>query len=162
MSTPSTQHHQAFTSLLQQETTAVKHLLEAIQQEQQALGARDASVVAAAVADKERLLGQLDGLAHQRAELLQQAGLAADKLGFQKLLEGDDSGQLAGLWSELEALLKECQKQNQINGTLLESGRQTAQQILSILTGREMGQNELYNQRGETSASLGQNTSIKA
>lgn len=159
--TVSVAQHQAFARLLQQETAAIKALLVLLAQERQALGERDASVLATTVHEKEQQLGLLDQLAQQRSQLLQQAGLTADKTGFEAFLESDGSGQLANFWTGLEGLLRECQQQNQINGSLLETNKQVVQQALSILTGREVGQDEVYNQLGKTAGSLGQNTSFK-
>lgn len=159
--TISAAQHQAFARLLQQETAAVKALLALLAQEHQALGERNASTLATTVHEKEQQLSQLDQLAQQRSQILQQAGVTADKAGFETFLESDASGQLSKFWSGLEGLLRECQQQNQINGTLLEANKNVVQQALSILTGREVGQDEVYNQLGKTSGSLGQNTSFK-
>jgi flagella synthesis protein FlgN len=154
--------HQAFARLLQQETAAIQSLLQALQREHQALGARDNAETALAVSDKEQRLRDLEQLAQQRSQLLQQADLTADKAGFDAFLASDSTGQLAEHWARLGEMLRECMRQNQINGALLESGKQISQQMLSILTGRDFAQDELYNQKGKTASSLGQNTSFKA
>lgn len=153
--------HQAFARILQQETEAIKVLLDVLQREHQALGRRDVALIHDILAEKEQQLAQLDQLAQQRNQLLQQLGLSTDKSGFDSFIASDSSGLLAKHWAGLEGLLRECQRQNQVNGTLLEAGKQVAQQTLSILTGQDMSQNELYNQSGKTSSDLGKGTSIK-
>ncbi len=153
--------YQSFLQLLQQEQAAVQQLLATLQQEHQALGARDVDAIDQAVAAKEQQLAQLGQLAQQRNQLLEQAGVSADKEGFSQFIASEPSGKLKQRWDELETLLRECQRQNQINGSLLETGRQVSQELLSILTGQDFGKNELYNQRGRTSSAMGQNTSFK-
>lgn len=158
---PTAAQQQAMLALLGQEQLAVEELITVLQQEHDALGRRVAEDVTQAVAAKEKALFALHQLAQQRAQLMQQAGLNTDKEGFNSFITSDTSGQLEQRWAELEERLRECQRQNQINGSLLESGRQATQEVLSILTGRDFSQNELYNQKGRTSSSLGQNTSFK-
>ena len=159
--TVSAAQHQAFARLLQQEAAVVKALQAVLKREHQALGKRDAAAITTASAEKEPLLGQLEQLAKQRNQILQQVGLGIDKPGFEAFIESDGSGLLRKFWGVLEELLRECQKQNQVNGILLESGKQVTQQAVSILTGREIEQDDLYDQRGKTSGSLGKNTSFK-
>lgn len=153
--------HQPFLDILLQETEAVACLLVVLTREHEVLLRRDTDAIEAVVAEKEEALEQLNRLASQRAALLKQAGCSPDKNGFYAFIGNDESGELAGQWRLLEERLHDCQQQNQLNGMLLESSRQLTEQMLSIIVGRGGEKTELYDQRGASKASFGQNTSIK-
>lgn len=159
---PGAAEHQVFAQLLQQEHSAVEQLLDILRQEQHALGERNSETLNQSVSSKEAVFQRLQQLSQQREQFLQQRGFSADKSGFTAFMATDPTGNLVQAWEALEATLRECQRQNQLNGTLLESGRQITQEMLSILTGRDFSKHELYNQRGKADAYLGQNTSFKA
>lgn len=153
--------YKQFQALLQQETEEVNRLLEALNREHQLLFRRETDAIGAVVADKEEALGRLNQLAGERSALLLQAGYSDDKAGFSAFINSDESGELADKWQVLEEGLRGCQQQNQLNGMLLESSRQLAQQMLSIIVGQHTQKTELYDQSGASKTSYGQNTSIK-
>ena len=152
--------HQQFQEILQQEANEVSRLLEALKREHEILFSRDADAIGTVVAEKEEALGRLNHLARQRSSLLKQAGFSDDKAGFSAFLDSDGSGKLDELWQSLEEGLRACQQQNQVNGMMLESSRQQAEQMLQIILGHGQ-KTELYDQNGSSKASYGQKTSIK-
>lgn len=151
--------------LLQQEQEAATRLFAVLKAEHEAIARRDTDTLQQVVADKQALLTQLEDSHSQRLQLMQAAGLNSDRDGFDTLLgrctaSGHD---LHSSWSELKGSLTSCQRQNQLNGAVLESSRRSTHRALSILLGGQADSPELYNQTGKSTPSvLGGNRVIKA
>lgn len=142
-------------------------LLTVLVTEHEAIARRDTDALQQAVADKQTLLAQLEVSHGCRLQLLQTAGLQAGTEGFDTLLAGCSGGQghveLASLWTRTKTALESCQRQNQINGAVLESSRRATHRALSILLGGQAEASELYNQLGKaTTSPFGGNRVIKA
>lgn len=146
---------------LMRETEAVNALAATLELEHEVLNQRDAARLDEVVATKEGQLEALNTLSQERTQLLHAAGYASDKDGFGAALDADTSGQLRELWDALEEALQKCLRQNQINGKLLDASKQQAQELLSLMLGKEASGHGLYDQSGNTSTSFGRNTSIK-
>lgn len=158
----SEQQYQQFEQVLQAEARKAGELVELLEREQDFLVRREVDSLNAVVAEKEKQLVELEKLAAERAALLQQAGYSPDRDGFLALLNTDQSGRLRELWESVEALLKRCRYQNQVNGKVLEIGRIQARQLLALLLGRDNeSSSELYDQSGNTSSSYGQNPAFR-
>jgi flagella synthesis protein FlgN len=148
--------------ILRREIKDVQGLVETLGQEYEALRQRDADNLDKVVVLKEQQLETLNALAGERAELLREAGFAADRSGFGAVLDADSSGTLRTLWQSVEEALQQCQQQNQLNGKLLDVSKQQTQELLSLLLGNEAGgRTGLYDESGKTSTSFNRNTSIK-
>jgi flagellar biosynthesis protein FlgN len=156
-----TSQQQQFERILLQEEQQASGLIELLEQEQDALAQRKADELLRVVAEKESSLGRLDGYASERASLLQQAGYSPDRDGFLALLNAEPSGRLRDLWHGVEALLKRCRQQNEINGKMLDISQIQARQMLALLLGRESGGNELYDQNGNASSTYEQNPAFR-
>jgi len=152
---------QQLETILSREGEAVNALAATLEQEHEVLGQRDAEKLDEVVALKERQLEGLSNLSQERTAIMQAAGYAADKSGFQAALEADTSGRLSALWQSIEEALKKCQHQNQVNGKLLDVSKQQTQELLSLLLGQEANGSGLYDQSGNTTNSFGRNTSVK-
>lgn len=152
---------QQFEQILQRESALVGELAAILEQEHELLARRAAEELESVVAAKDKTLQELARLGEERTAVLKRAGFSGDKQGFQSFLQADGSGRLQALWQPLEAALRDCQERNQVNGKLLEIGRQQAQELLSLLLGRESAPSELYDQHGNTSTSFGRNSSVK-
>lgn len=152
---------QQFEQILSREGELVGELAAILAQEHELLARQNAEGLDEVVAAKESKLQELGDWAEKRSEVLAEAGYSSSKEGFQSFLQSDVSGRLHELWQPVETALRECQYQNQVNGKLLDIGKQQAQELLSLLLGREGGGNELYDQSGNTSTSFGRNNSIK-
>ncbi|GAB4290714.1 MAG: hypothetical protein Kow0096_04400 [Thiohalomonadaceae bacterium] len=153
--------------LLQAEQECAARLLIVLEMEHEAIARRDTDTLQQAVADKQKLLAQLEASHGRRLQLLQTAGLQAGPEGFDTLLAECSGGQghaeLASLWTRTKAALESCQRQNQINGAVLESSRRITLSALSILLGGQAEGSELYNQSGKaTTSPFGGNRVIKA
>lgn len=161
-------HAQACSSLaqlLQQEQAVAAHLLEVLTAEHEAIASRDTDILQQAVAEKQDLLARLETSHKQRLALLSAAGLDANPDGFDALLErcAASGHDLQPRWNNLKESLSSCQRQNQLNGALLESSRRSTHRALSILLGGQGDNSELYNQAGKSTPSvLGGNRVIKA
>jgi flagella synthesis protein FlgN len=151
--------------LLQQEKEAAVRLFAVLKAEHEAIARRDTDTLQRVVGDKQALLSQLEDSHSQRLQLMQAAGLNSDPDGFDALLgrcavSGHD---FYSTWFELKESLISCQRQNQLNGAVLESSRRSTHRALSILLGGQADSPELYNQTGKSTPSmLGGNRVIKA
>lgn len=152
---------QQMAQVLQQESEQVAALAAILESEYEVLQERDADRLAEIVTLKEGKLRELGELAEQRTSVLGQAGIGADREGFTQFLDSDPSGALLQQWAEVEEALQRCQHQNQVNGKLLDIGKHQAEELLSVLLGRESGASKLYDRNGNTSTSFGTNGSIK-
>lgn len=141
-------------SLLEAESTLGEQLLSLLQRETTVLEQRDTEALVALTEEKQQLLQVLEEKAAQRSRFLQADGLSQDKAGFEQLLErlGNPPTSLH-LWEKLHGLLEQCQRQNQLNGRLLEAGRRHSQQALSLLLGGQDPNAGLYDQKGSVNIS---------
>lgn len=110
--------------LLENEITASKALLEVLENEFSALNESTTPEEIASIAvQKEQKLTNMEIASKQRISFL-----ASDTT----LL----SDPLKELWDQLLKLAQECQRQNQINGHIINSAQRYAEQAISILHGQ--------------------------
>lgn len=151
--------------LMQQEQEAAARLFAVLQTEHEAIARRDTDALQQAVADKQALLNQLENSHNRRLQLMQAAGLNSGPDGFDIMLErcAASGHDLFLRWNDLKESLVSCQRQNQLNGAVLESSRRSTHRALSILLGGQGDSSELYNQAGKSTPSMpGSNRVIKA
>jgi flagellar biosynthesis/type III secretory pathway chaperone len=151
--------------LLQQEQAYASRLLDVLKAEHEALARRDTDALQQSVADKQELLAQLEASHGRRLQLMHDTGLDAGRDGFDALLSlcAEHGHDLHSSWNALKEVLASCQRQNQVNGAILESSRRTTHRALSVLLGGQADSPELYNQSGKsTPSALGGNRVIKA
>ena len=149
-----------FAEMLQRELGQLTQLEVVLGQEHEALKLRDAAEITKNTEAKQQLILAIETLGRERMTLLQGAGQGTDKESLLAFVDAEP--QLRSRWDELEALLLRCQKQNQINGMLLEKGKQQTQQMLGILLGEgTRKETELYNANGSTSSSFLNGRSVK-
>ena len=146
--------------MLQQQLGQLARLQAVLLQEQAALQQRDGDALSAIDVEKQQLVSDLDGLSRNLTGELQAAGHGSDKGTLHTFITAEAT--LQPLWQQLEAALLACRKQNQVNGILLEKGRQQTQQLLSILLGGPSQKDGmLYDAKGSASSSLGNGRSVK-
>ncbi len=149
-----------FAQILQSELDQLLLLEAVLGQEHEGLKLRDADAIAKNTKQKQDLISAIEALGRERQGLLQGAGLGNDQEATLAFIDAEP--QLRSKWDELEAVLLRCQKQNQINGMLLEKGKQQTQQILGILLGEgSRKETELYDAKGSTSSSFLNGRSVK-
>lgn len=149
---------------IQKELLLLEQLEVVLTQETSALEKQNADDISEKSKEKQNLASELEQCGLERVAMLKQAGHEPGKEGIAALASADSSGKLEQLWRDLETSLLRCQKQNQVNGILLEKGRQQTQQLLNILLNEgEVNQADaLYDASGSsTSSSLPNGRSIK-
>ena len=149
-----------FAEILQDELGQMTRLEVVLGLEYEALQQRDSDALIKNTQEKQQLITAIESRGRERLELLQGAGYGIDKeavLGFI-----DAEPQLRRRWDELEVVLLRCQKQNQVNGILLEKDKQLTKQLMGILLGEGSRKNtELYDAKGSTSSSFLNGRSVK-
>lgn len=131
-----------------QDISACRNLLRLLEQEREALKARDVDQLEGVIQDKSANLLHLEQSARQRsawvakqqkpnekAEAVWQALIRATKPDAQRE------------WEEFRDLLRQCQEQNEINGKLLARNQQVFSRLLAIVRGRDES-DPLYNAKG--------------
>ena len=136
----------ALLSLINGDIEAATALLQLIDDEYQALQARDLDALQTLLDHKLPLLQRLDHSGRERALVLQQTGNSADRQGLAQLAQSTGNEQLLARGDELAALLDQCQDANQRNGRIIRAGQASTGRLLDILRGQDMP--NLYDRRG--------------
>lgn len=150
--------------LLEQEGLAGR-LLSVLETENEYVANRDNEGLERIVEEKRLLIDQLETCYRRNTGILSNAGISADLPGLGEALQSCKSADntLVQTWESLKERLLACEKQNLVNGKLLESSRRVTQQALSILLGGAGDAGELYTQSGKaTTPNLGGRTVRKA
>jgi flagella synthesis protein FlgN len=124
-----------------QDISACRNLLQLLEQERDALKARDLTALEDVIQNKSANLQHLEQSAKQRSIWL--ALLRTCK------------PQVEQTWGELKDLLRECQEQNEINGKLLARNQQVFSRLLSIVRGQDDDSGPLYTAKGGRGAGSG-------
>ena len=144
-----TEHIQLMGVTLQHELQTVSRLMELLLQEHTALAAHDAEALEKVVHDKQLQLTKIESWEQERNQLLSRGGHPATQTGMEQCLKAQSNPQLDWLWQQLLSLSSQCHHQNQINGGIVEAGRQHIQRSLAILRGVSPAA-ELYGPAGKT------------
>ena len=142
--------------LLQQEVECTRNLMQSLEIENEALSEHQTSALEEIIRDKQESIRQLEIIGHKRMTLIKSfsAQRAANDPLFDRStapIDNDDS-QLVGLWKELMLLAEQCQKQNRINGSIVELGYKQSTYALDILRGTQ-SKSDLYDNTGQTTKS---------
>lgn len=140
-------------TILGNESSRLAEMELLLSQEFDALSAQDGERVATLTREKNTLLQQLERVAGEKHQLLEAAGFPQGGAGLHHFLDSAAVAPLNDSWSIIERQLHSCQRQNQINGQLLEAQRRQAQQLLAILVGASATPAELYTAKGNTTLS---------
>ncbi len=138
------------------EIDASQRLLETLREENAALSTRDAARIERAVDAKRDALAALETLDREREGLIRASGQAADPLAVDGAAPADPRrrSRLVDNWMRLLELAGECQRQNNINGALIQSGLRHTRQVLSLLKGQTQGESpQQYGPRGTSPVS---------
>lgn len=141
----------ALLSLINGDIDAARQLLQLIDDEYQALQARDLPQLQQLLERKVPLLQQLERNGRERSVMLQQAGVSVDRQGLQQLAERSGNAQVLECGDELSALLDQCQEANQRNGRIIRAGQASTGRLLDILRGQDTP--NLYDRRGGSTQS---------
>ena len=132
------------------ESTAA--LVALLQQEYDVLKKRDTAELIDLTSEKQALVDLLDILNKDWLDCLKSANIEISINGIRQALEAADAQTQLGLasqWQHLSENAKACQRQNTINGTVLELRHHTTQFALDILNGSPA--NNTYGPTGKTS-----------
>ncbi|MFV3305819.1 flagella synthesis protein FlgN [Pseudomonas sp. NY15181] len=141
----------ALLSLINGDIDAARQLLQLIDDEYQALQARDLAQLQQLLEHKVPLMQQLERNGRERAAALQQAGVSVDRQGLEQFAQRSGNGELLVRGDELGALLDQCQDANQRNGRIIRAGQASTGRLLDILRGQDTP--NLYDRRGSSTQS---------
>lgn len=141
----------ALLSLITGDIDAARQLLQLIDDEFQALQARDIAQLQQLLERKVPLLQQLERNGRERSVMLQQAGVSVDREGLSQLAERNGNAELLAHGDELATLLDQCQEANQRNGRIIRAGQASTGRLLDILRGQDTP--NLYDRRGGSTQS---------
>ena len=147
--------------LIQQETGFTRRLLEALHSENQALCSNDFATVEQLTPLKQQIIEALSTLEQQRESLLRQAGFSNDKSGMTKFITQCDEN-IEQDWQILLDIVSECNRQNEINGIMINTASRQTSSALSILKGQLPGENIHYGSKGEALPNTTSNPLAKA
>lgn len=138
-----------FNRLFNDQRQAAQGLLDLLLQEYGLLNGNDAAGLEPVSELKQQALTALGALTLELDTLLQTLGCTADRAGIDACLrqtDADGRHDLAVRWHALTQLLQQCQRQNTINGIVIELRHRSVQQVLGALTGQTATQT--YDPRG--------------
>jgi flagellar biosynthesis/type III secretory pathway chaperone len=142
---------QLFT-LLNETLAHTQVLRRQLEDEAAALTANDVGNLESAVAAKNASVHELEQREQQRQRLLETAGFSGNRYGTNACIEWcDEDDNVARLWQQLLDDVQTCQRQNRVNGTLVQFSRRHVQQLLDILRG-QLQSGRLYDPSGDTSS----------
>lgn len=127
--------------LLREELAGIEALQQLLQQEYDALRARDITALERLAGEKQASADHLRSLDSARAAYLLEQGFATDRSDLQACLDAaptrEERAILHKLAAELERAAEQARNQNEINGAVIAAGRGHVEQALAIISGRE-------------------------
>lgn len=151
-------------SLLKEITSYLEQLQQALINEHQALTDNNMQAIELVARDKTILMETLEDLDKERRKILSAAGLNLKATGIEDFLQQNNAGQtteLKAIWLKIAELTRQCEKQNNINGIIIENNKQHTENALSILQGKQQN-TELYSRQGKSIKASGKQTVIRA
>lgn len=150
--------------LLQEISSYLQQLLNALNNEHKALSENDLQSVQTIAEEKILLMEHLEDLNKERRTLLETAGLDITSTGIADFFQNSNSPrapQMKALWEAISTLSSQCEKQNNINGIVIEANKRHTENALSILQGKQQ-KTELYSKKGASIKSSHNQTLLRA
>lgn len=150
--------------LLEDIANYLEQLFRALENEYKALSDNDIQAIQAVAEEKVLLMEQLEDLNKERRALLEAAGLNLATTGADDFLNSSkitNSPKLKTLWSNISNLSKQCDKQNNINGIIIDNNKRHTENALSVLQGKQQT-TELYSNKGQSIKMAKKQTLIRA
>jgi len=140
-------------SVLRETLQLAESLHASLEREQQALYDNDLESIEQIAAAKAELAASIEALERRRAELVSQAGFPTHANGMAAYLGHLEQGPegtrtVTAQWQTLQGVLRQCDRQNQINGIMLEKNRRRAEALLRLLRG-DADTPQLYSEAGK-------------
>lgn len=130
-------------------------LLENLRDENAALSGNDPERIGQVAGNKQQTLAELEALDREREDLLHAAGFRNGRETPEDYITRCDPQQQTTIlrnWRRLIELAEACQRQNTINGALIQSGLRHTRHALSLLQGQPATETTAYGPRGQLSA----------
>ncbi len=157
-----------FPPLLEDIKSYLEQLFHALENEYKALLENDIQVIESIAQEKIILMEHLEDLNKERRTLLEAAGLNLNISGVEDFLNNDtindaivDKPKLKTLWAAVSTLSKQCEKQNNINGIVIENNKRHTENALNVLQGKQQSA-ELYSNKGQSIKMVKNQTLIRA
>lgn len=148
--------------MLMHDATAVVQLKALLLRERELLEQRKPDGMQEIILQKDRLLDGLAFNAKQRAQLLRASQLPNNLEGWITLLQRHPETQgLVTSWQSVTNEFVACQKENEINGRMINRSKQTLTQLLNLIRG-QVAAPSLYTQKGSTTHHNQSHTIVKA
>jgi len=151
----------ALLRILSHEIEQAQRLLELLQREYQLLQSAPGKLLEELLAEKRLRLETVEASVGEHHRFLQHHGLACDRRGTLDFIDACGNPGLTETWQRFDSLLRECQKQNQINGGAVTLNQRQTKQMLDILFGLGEG-NKTYGPSGESRSANRPNSLGKA
>ena len=139
-------------TLLKLEHSLCQQLHQALVAEYDALKQRDHESFDEIVLKKQEYASKLDDNEKALFDVLASEGFGHSQEGLQAFMDSltdkPDPHDIKTIWSELHPVLQECQKQNQVNGRILNLSLINVQQAVNLLKGQS-GNSGMYNNSGK-------------
>ncbi len=142
---PEKNTHLAFGGLIVKQLNLTTQLLACLNKEYEALKARSLEQLQKLAIEKQEYLTELEQLSQKSRELLEKSSYPASSVGVDDFVKECESHGMSGVekrWHELGDVLQQCQRQNRINGDIIQMSRQNVRHALDII----------YNSGGENSS----------
>ncbi len=152
-------------TIFQEQITAASQLIDALEEESNALTLRDIESIQNLSVLKNRLSLTLEELGKQQNEFLrqQQKNDSADGLdAYIAEQEGRVAIVLEQQKTKLHAMLESCQTLNLVNGSIIAASKQSAETALAILRGQLTTENLVYSAGGQPVSDHSKNSLTKA
>lgn len=148
---PLADHIVSLLGIMQREIENCMELLSALHREHAAVTNNTPALLEQTTDEKLHWLQQAEVLATMRTDIVSTAGLADDPQDMSACLSVHMD--LVARWQQVQRIMVECQRQNQINGSVIELSRRHTLRALSLLRGQSIDQ-ATYSASGETSGPL--------
>ncbi|VAW63648.1 hypothetical protein MNBD_GAMMA08-733 [hydrothermal vent metagenome] len=145
----------ALLSLLQNIQQHSQQLLDFLNQEKRALNNNELQNLNEIAMQKQAIVDQLNQLDKQRESY-------SSSKNFNQFIKNSNDKSLIKQWDITRNAIASCQKQNEINGRLLNKRSKINQDILTIMTGRDQPADETYNAAGNQTHGTSLLSGIKA
>lgn len=137
--------------MLDADITSASALQKLLTSERELLKNREYEPLSLLITEKNQLLERLNAHADERGAVLNSLGFTPDSSGWQQLLNSDETlSAFTSTWKELQRLIAECKKLNEINGKLMGRSQQSLKRLLDLVRGQS-GTPALYNANGNAS-----------
>jgi len=153
-----------FIPLLEDIANYLEQLFHALENEYQALSDNNLPAIETVAQEKVLLMEQLEDLNKERRLLLEEAELNLSATGIDNFFNSstiNNNPSLKTLWGSISTLSTQCEKQNNINGIIIDNNKRHTENALSVLQGKQQT-TELYSSKGQSIKMTKNQTLIRA